>query len=259
MSEALQLPELKRAFVDLADERMGSKAIYCTDEFFAPVENLLKPKEPVSIPDKFTTQGKWMDGWESRRRRGGGHDYCIVQFGISGIIRAVDVDTRHFTGNYPARVALEVCNSTTPPDATTHWTTLIPATRLQGDAHNLFAVDDADIRTHARLNIYPDGGVARLRIYGNAYRDWSGIDNKQFLDLVGVENGGRTLACNDEHFGNMGNIIMPDAPSIWATAGKPAGAGMAAMTGLSCNSATPALLTLLMWIPPFFGAIIRTA
>ncbi|MCY4282730.1 MAG: allantoicase [Gammaproteobacteria bacterium] len=209
MSEDLRLQDLRHAFADLADERMGSKTIYCTDEFFAPVENLLKTNEPISIPDKFTDEGKWMDGWESRRRRGGGHDYCIVQFGISGIIKAVDVDTRHFTGNYPAQAALDVCNSTTPPDAATRWTALIPRTRLQGDAHNLFASDNTDIWTHARLNIYPDGGVARLRIYGNAYRDWSKIDDKQFIDLAGVENGGRAVACNDEHFGSMGNIIMP--------------------------------------------------
>ena len=209
MSENLRLIDVKHAFVDLADERMGTKAIYCTDEFFAPVENLLKPKEPIAIPGKFTEQGKWMDGWESRRRRSGGHDHCIVQLGTSGIIKAVDVDTRHFTGNYPAQASLDACYSLTAPDETTEWTEIIPKSSLEGDSHNLFDSDDINIWTHARLNIYPDGGVARLRIYGNVYRNWGDIDEEHLLDLVGVKNGGRTLACNDEHFGDMGNIIMP--------------------------------------------------
>ena len=188
---------------------MGTEAIYCTDDFFAPMQNMLNPREPVYIEGKYTDHGKWMDGWESRRKRNGDFDCCIVQFGVSGIIKAVDVDTRHFTGNYPAQASLYACNSEKPPDETTEWTEIIPKSNLEGDSHNLFDSDSTDIWTHARLNIYPDGGVARLRIFGNVYRDWSGVKRTKMVDLAAVENGGRTLACNDEHFGEMGNIIMP--------------------------------------------------
>ena len=143
MSEDPRLLDIKHAFVDLADNRMGTRAIYCTDDFFAPMENLLKAVEPVHMPGKFTEHGKWMDGWESRRRRGGGYDYCIVRLGVSGIIKAVDINTRHFTGNYPAQASLEACHSETPPDENTQWAEIIPKSSLEGDSHNLFDSDDS--------------------------------------------------------------------------------------------------------------------
>ena len=127
MSVEERLHDIIHAFVDLADERMGTRALYCTDDFFAPMENLLKPAEPVHRPGEFTEHGKWMDGWESRRRRSGGHDHCIVRFGVSGIIKAVDIDTRFFTGNYPAQASLDACYSDKPPDETTQWTEIIPS------------------------------------------------------------------------------------------------------------------------------------
>ena len=55
--------------VDLASERLGGAVLYANDDFFAPKENLLKPSAPVFIEGKYTDLGKWMDGWESRRRR----------------------------------------------------------------------------------------------------------------------------------------------------------------------------------------------
>ena len=210
MSDNERLHDIKHAYVDLADERMGTKAIFCTDDFFAPMENMLKPAEPIYIPGKYTEHGKWMDGWESRRKRNGDYDYCIMRLGVSGIIKAVDVDTRHFTGNYPAQASLDACYSEQPPDDQTQWTEIIRKSNLEGDTHNLFDSDNTDIWTHVRLSIYPDGGVARLRVYGNVYRDWSAIGSTRLIDFAAVENGGRTLACNDEHFGAMGNIIMPD-------------------------------------------------
>ena len=209
MSDNGRLTDIKHAFVDLADERMGSKAVYCTDDFFAPVQNMLRPTEPVYINDRYTDRGKWMDGWESRRKRNGDYDYCIVKFGVSGIIKAVDVDTRHFTGNYPAQASLDACNPEQTPDEMTQWTEIIPKSNLEGDSHNLFDTDNTGIWTYARLNIFPDGGVARLRIFGNVYRNWSDVNPATIVDLAAVENGGRTLACNDEHFSTMGNIIMP--------------------------------------------------
>ena len=204
-----QLQGLKRAYINLANERLGAEAIFSTDDFFGPMQRMLNPAEPMFIPDKFDEHGKWMDGWESRRKRGGGYDYCIVRLGVSGIIKAVDLDTRDFTGNYPPNASLDACYSERAPDEQTEWKALIPRSGLQGDAHNLFDVDNTQVWNHVRLNIYPDGGIARLRVYGNVYRDWNQVDHTRMLDLVAVENGGRALACNDEHFGAMGNLIMP--------------------------------------------------
>src|SRR6266404_7928038 len=87
--------------VDLASERLGGAVLFANDEFFAPKENLLKPAAPVFIEGKYTDLGKWMDGWETRRRRTQGLDWCIVRLGLPGIIRGVVVDTSHFKGNYP--------------------------------------------------------------------------------------------------------------------------------------------------------------
>ena len=95
--------------VDLVSERVGGVVVAANDEFFAPKENLLKPAKPVFIEGKYTDRGKWMDGWETRRRRTPGHDVCVVRLGLPGIIREVVVDTSFFTGNYPESCSLEAC------------------------------------------------------------------------------------------------------------------------------------------------------
>lgn len=209
MNISQQLQRLERDYINLANERLGAKAIYSTDEFFGAMQRMLNPAEPVFLPDEFDDHGKWMDGWETRRRRGGGHDECVARLGVPGLIRAVNIDTRHFTGNYPPQASLEACYSEQAPDQGARWTEIIPVSPLQGDSHNLFDVKNAQIWNHLRLKIHPDGGVARLRVYGYAYRDWSKVSGSQLLDLAAVENGGRAVLCNDEHFGDMGNIIMP--------------------------------------------------
>src|ERR1051325_1225224 len=87
---------------DLADARVGGRAIAANDDFFAPRSNLVKPAAPIFLADKFTPRGKWMDGWESRRRRTPGHDWCVVALGMRGHIHGVVVDTTFFTGNFPS-------------------------------------------------------------------------------------------------------------------------------------------------------------
>src|SRR6476660_3486554 len=98
--------------VDLAAERVGGKALIANDEFFAEKENLLKPGRGIFIPDKYTDRGKWMDGWESRRRRTPGHDWCVIQLGLRGIIQHVDIDTNHFLGNHPPFASLDAFSAT---------------------------------------------------------------------------------------------------------------------------------------------------
>jgi len=206
-------------FTDLADlaaARVGGKALVANDEFFAPKENLLKPGRGEFIPGKFTSRGKWMDGWETRRRRTPGHDWCVIRLGIPGVIRGVDVDTNHFIGNFPERCSLEashrpgVVATATLLSPKTEWVEVLPQSALKGGSPNLFPIESARPWTHLRLNIFPDGGVARLRVYGEAASDWPAlVRSKRRLDLASIKNGGLVLGASDMHFGSRDNLIMP--------------------------------------------------
>jgi allantoicase len=192
-------------WIQLEQPRLGSKVSYATDEFFAAKERLIEPAAPVFIDDKYDDHGKWMDGWESRRKRTPGHDHCIVRLGIPGIVHGVDIDTRFFTGNFPPHASIDACVSDDDvPNG--GWTEILEKTELSGDAHNFLDIDGDSIVTHLRLNIYPDGGIARLRVYGEVRPDYSHIDG--VVDLLALEHGGRAIACSDEHFGSMHNLIV---------------------------------------------------
>ena len=200
------------ALVDLASARLGGRTLAASDEFFAPKSNLLKPTPPIFIPDKFTTRGKWMDGWESRRRRTPGHDWCVLALGLRGVVHGVNVDTRFFTGNYPPHCSIEAADAkrVSAPYSRLPWTTIRGRSDLHGDANNFFAIADRRPWTHLRLNIFPDGGVARFRVYGEAALDWARIANsRRAIDLGSVLNGGLVVGASDMHFGARDNIIMP--------------------------------------------------
>jgi allantoicase len=204
------------SLADLASARVGGRAVAANDDFFAPRSNLVKPEPAIFIPGKFTARGKWMDGWESRRRRTPGHDWCVVQLGMRGRIRGVDVDTSHFTGNFPSHCSVDAVDATRALSARVHgtdgapWTTILRETPLRGNGHNYLAVDSDRPWTHVRLNIYPDGGVARLRVYGDVAVDWTRLSaGKRAVDLAALTNGGLVLGASDMHFGAKDNMIMP--------------------------------------------------
>jgi len=194
--------------INLLDARLGAKALSSTDDFFAPMARMLNPHEPEWRAGVYDDHGKWMDGWESRRRRAQGHDHCILQLAAPGRLALLDIDTRFFTGNYPPYAAVHACRSETPPGPDARWTPLLEITPLQGNQRNLFVVAADGIWTHLKLSIFPDGGVARLRAYGTVYRDWSSAVTES-IDLAAALNGGRALACSDEHYGAMGNLLLP--------------------------------------------------
>ena len=202
--------DFQTRWVNLASQKLGARAVSCSDDFFAPMVRMISDAEPVFIDGKYDDNGKWMDGWESRRKRVEGHDHCIVRLARSGKIFAVDIDTRHFTGNYAPSASLEACSSNEDvPDDNTQWVELLAPTTLQGDSHHPIRVDSDHVFTHVRLNIYPDGGVARLRVYGDPVCDWENLDASETVDLVATLNGGRAIACNNEHFGTMHNLLTP--------------------------------------------------
>ncbi len=197
---------------DLVAERLGGKAIACSDDFFAEKENLIKPGRGIFIPDKYTDRGKWMDGWESRRKRTPGHDWCIIQLATSGKIHGVDIDTNHFLGNHPPHASLEAANipSTGKMDwDKVEWTEILEKSPLQPGSQNLFEIKDRSVYTHLKLHIYPDGGVARLKVYGEVHKDWSKTDPTEMVDLAAATNGGKSVLCNDMFFSHMDNLIMP--------------------------------------------------
>jgi allantoicase len=204
--------DFTRRYINLAQPALGADVISASDEFFGSRDRLIKPETAVFLPDEYDDHGKWMDGWETRRKRHEGFDHCILKLGMPGLIRGFDIDTSFFVGNYPPSVSIDVCLSDKTPDETTSWTRILPSASLEPDAHNLFEVDNDFPWNYVRLNIYPDGGVARLRIYGEVVPDWENVGKDDVIDLLALENGGRALMCNDEHFGSMHNLIKPTPP-----------------------------------------------
>lgn len=199
--------------LDLASERVGGRVLATNDDFFAPKENLIKAAKPVWVEDKYTDRGKWMDGWESRRRRTPGHDWCILQLGIPGVLSQVVVDTSYFRGNFPESCSLEACaieQSNIELAGGTPWAEVLHRSQLNGDSLNTFKIGDPHRYTHLRLNIYPDGGVARLRVFGEAIPELGDtLDSHDFTDLAALHHGGRILDCSDRFFSAPQNLLMP--------------------------------------------------
>ncbi|MDJ0653970.1 MAG: allantoicase [Xanthomonadales bacterium] len=193
--------------VNLAEPRLGAEVVYASDEFFAAKERLIDPAEPVFIPDRYDEHGKWMDGWESRRRRRGGHDHCVVRLGSAAYVEALEIDTRHFTGNYPPQASVDVCCSDETLPADRNWQPLVPRIDLEGDHRRALELKESGPWTHLRLNIFPDGGVARLRVFGRLHPPKPQGD--ELIDMAAILNGGAALACNDQHYGRLANILAP--------------------------------------------------
>jgi allantoicase len=202
--------DLRRHYINLAQPRLGAEVTFATDDFFADKARLIDPAEPVFIPGKYDENGKWMDGWESRRKRVPGHDWCVARLGVPGLVAGFEIDTRHFTGNYPPGAEILVCRSDQAvPGEEAGWTRVTERLALNGDDRVYVPVDHHAPVTHIRLNIFPDGGVARLRVWGRVAKDWSSVDPNTPLDLLAMENGGRGIIANDEHYGCIENLTAP--------------------------------------------------
>ncbi len=203
---------------NLASERLGAVAVWASDDFFAPKENLLRDAAPEWREHEYTNRGKWMDGWESRRKRvlgGDAHDAVIVRLAMPGVVRAVVVDTAFFRGNFPETCLIEGTPAregtlVSDLEARAEWIELVARSALRGDAKNVFEPKSRVAFTHLRMRIFPDGGVARLRVHGDPVADfprtWSAADT---LDLAALENGGEVLSCSDMFFGPKHNLIQP--------------------------------------------------
>jgi allantoicase len=221
--------------VDLAGAELGGRALGASDDFFAAAQNLLQPGRAVFVEGKFTERGKWMDGWESRRRRTSlhesVHDWCVLALGVPGEIVGFDIDTQHFVGNHPPFASVEGLWAPDAADgvaalpallARQGWVPLLEQSSLRPDAQNLFAAAPAAPVSHLRLNIFPDGGVARFRAFGRVHPRWDAapeLDEEArahvapaLRDLAALANGGLALACSDAFFGPMNNLLLPGRP-----------------------------------------------
>ena len=193
--------------VNLASPNLGTKVVSVSDEFFAAGERMLSDSVPVFRPDVYDDHGKWMDGWETRRRRDGGeYDWALVKLGATGNILQAEIDTTHFTGNYPPYAALEGCTGEEKPDEETEWRTLVEKNKLQGDASHIFEIE-AEAVDWVRVKIYPDGGIARLRLWGRVYPDWDRIARDEMVELSCLRYGGRIVAYSDAHYGDVQALI----------------------------------------------------
>ncbi|KAF4408779.1 allantoicase [Streptomyces lycii] len=212
-------------WTDLADRRLGGAVLAAGDEFFAERENLLVPGPARFDPEHFGHKGKVMDGWETRRRRGGDaaaphpadddHDWALVRLGLPGIVHGVVVDTAHFRGNHPESVAVEATAADPAASADelladdVKWTELVPRTEVGGHAANAFAVDSGRHFTHLRLVQYPDGGIARLRVHGEAVPDPAWLAALGTFDVAALEHGGRVEDASNRFYSSPENTIRP--------------------------------------------------
>jgi allantoicase len=203
--------------IDLLSHAAGGRVVGCNDEFFAPAENLLKNTDPLWREGEYTDRGKWMDGWETRRRREPGHDWCILALGIPGRVRRVTVDTSHFTGNYPEQFSLEATGAASDDMlANAIWEVLISPTKLSGDSVASFEVEDSHRVTHLRLNIFPDGGVARIRAEGDPIPSIREVCPGGPVDLVSAMVGGAPVSVSDRHYSDPANVLRPTSPAgMW--------------------------------------------
>jgi len=201
--------DIPAGLINLADASLGAAALWANDEFFAAKERMLNPAPPVAKPGTYDAHGQWMDGWETRRRRDPGHDSCIVKLALRGAIRVLDLDTHFFTGNYPPQASVDATDDTDPLAKDARWTTILAKSAIGGDRQNRFTVADPRPWRALRLNIYPDGGVARLRAWGVVQADWSTVKDGEVVDLFAIERGGTALLANDQHYGDIRNLNRP--------------------------------------------------
>lgn len=200
------VPAFAEHGINLASAGLGAKGIFVTDDFFAPLERMLADKPAIFIPDKYDDHGKWMDGWESRRKRTPGHDFAIIRLAAPGRLLGFEIDTSHFTGNYPPACSIEACYSESEPGESTKWVEVVPKMPLGPSARHFAECADETVFNHVRLHIYPDGGIARFRVYGRPRVD---VGPETEIDLAAALTGGRIIAYSDAHYGQVNRMLAP--------------------------------------------------
>ena len=208
---------LASQYIDLLAERIGGRALSCSDQWFAECSNLVKPGRGVFKEGHFVDTGQWMDGWESRRSfgrkereaSGENFDWCILRLGVPGVIHGFDIDTNHFRGNAPEFVAVDAARLSGEPHDSTLWTEILGKSPSVAHSQNLFDAQSSEVWTHLRLKMYPDGGIARFRAYGRGQIAKGNFIDGELVDLAAAVNGGRGIEASDMFYSSPSNLLMP--------------------------------------------------
>ncbi len=196
-------------YTDLSNPLLGTKILSYSDQFFAPAKRMLNQNDPIFKENLFDNHGKWMDGWETRRKRTKGNDYVIIKLGKPGKVRLIDVNTYFFNGNQPEHIQIQGGYSQNNNIKNLKWINLTKKNKVKPNSKNLFKSLTSKTLTHVKLKIYPDGGVARLRLFGDIDLSLNKIVKNKIINFSHLSNGAQIIACSDEHFGNANNILLP--------------------------------------------------
>ncbi|GLB37590.1 putative ureidoglycolate lyase [Lyophyllum shimeji] len=198
------------AYHQLSSEVIGGKIAAVSDEFFAEAFHLLLPEPAPSLKGQFGPNGALYSGWESRRHNPA-HDWCIIRLGTTGTIVGFDIDTSHFNGNEAPQVSVEALHGSPteePQVNDSRWSAILPKIDLGPNSRHLFTVAESSAVNYVKLTMYPDGGIARFRVYGHV-SPVIPADVSELFDLAHVFAGGRVEFTSDQHFGVGSNLILP--------------------------------------------------
>ncbi|KAH7156985.1 hypothetical protein EDB81DRAFT_840912 [Dactylonectria macrodidyma] len=223
-------PTFRSTCIDLISGTLGGKILGFSDQWFAEAANLLTPTPPIRQPGKMVFTGAWYDGWETRRHNSEPFDWVIIRLGVaSGTVEGVEVDTAFFSGNHAPAVSVEGVFSQDDDEVVSwqggrgKWETIL-GVQEGGPSQRFGWKLDAPTQkqyTHVRLNMYPDGGIARFRLFGHAVPVFPD-DKEAVFDLAAAQNGGVAVSCSDQHFGTKDNLLLPgrgkDMGDGWETA-----------------------------------------
>lgn len=216
--------------IDLVSATLGGKILAFSDQWFAEASNLLTPTPPVHYPGKMVFTGAWYDGWETRRHNSESFDWVVIRLGVaSGTVEGIEVDTAFFTGNYAPAISVEGCFSDNDEEVVSwqgsrgKWEPILGVQECGSSQRFAWKLSSPTKKqyTHVRLNMYPDGGIARFRLFGHAVPVFPEDKNAVF-DLAAAQNGGVAISCSDQHFGTKDNLLLPgrgkDMGDGWETA-----------------------------------------
>lgn len=216
--------------IDLISTALGGKVLGYSDQWFAEADNLINPAAPIRQQGKMVYTGAWYDGWETRRHNTEPFDWVVIRLGVaSGTVEGVEVDTAFFSGNHAPAISVEGCFSQDDDQVLSwkggrgDWETILGIQECGPSQRFGWKLDAPTPKqyTHVRLNMYPDGGIARFRLFGHAVPVFPD-DTEAIFDLAAAQNGGVAVSCSDQHFGTKDNLILPgrgkDMGDGWETA-----------------------------------------
>ncbi|QDS71833.1 Allantoicase [Venturia effusa] len=202
--------------VDLLSKPLGSRILSCSDEWFAEASNLTTPTPPIRKPGVFVFAGAWYDGWETRRHNPEEFDWVVLRLGVSsGKVKGIGIDTTHFNGNHAPEIAVQGTFCADEDEEKLKrgfegWETILDKKECGPSQRHAWLLPEYTEKTytHVRLLMYPDGGIARFRLYGAALPIFPQDVNEAF-DLAATVNGGIAISCSDQHFGTKANLLLP--------------------------------------------------